>query len=643
MPYSSLDELPDNIRKKPEAQQRQWMAAFNSAFADCDGDGCEAQAFRIANAAIKPKKATKAHSGFMVALMVPESVGQQLLVEDGEPLEDLHVTLVHSEAIPGSSEFLDMIRGLEVIAREFPLLVGRYNGVGRFIETHKDDMHVVYASPDLPHLPALRQKITDFLDYLEIPYSTNHGYVPHTSLAYAAPDVGITVPIEKEIPVTFPALSLVVSGNRFDFPFGGSMNTGEIVKTRREELGLSLEELAEKAGIDIERLTNIEAGKSLGIAIVETLAKSLDMSISDLLGLPAEAQDEQPEAEKAGARHSSSDRKMVQTIHDYAKNLGAMCGEEQAGKALPDMPYNEIIRRVSAAWIEQHAPADIEEMAWELRPWVTDVFPTYVVVTTGENMMRYDYTMDEQGDIAFIGGPVKVDHPYVPAKALAGSNHLKTVGRTDDEIILANYMILWDGRDLEGTVNKRRNRDGSKGEYFTKGTVLESDYTQIDAVIVDWEHGQEPEGKGISPSADEPLGRVLWKSVQKDNLGLWAKRALNRRNQYVQLMDNLGWFDPDGPVRLGNSTEAIPESVEKADNGEILTWRLRRDTLSFSPMEPRMLVQNELVALKALTDQFPELKSYYKACAAMSEADDVSSDSEAKALLLELELMELEV
>lgn len=58
MPYDSLDSLPDYIRSKPESEQRQWMAVWNSSYRACMGKGsgakaCESQAFAKANGVIK--------------------------------------------------------------------------------------------------------------------------------------------------------------------------------------------------------------------------------------------------------------------------------------------------------------------------------------------------------------------------------------------------------------------------------------------------------------------------------------------------------------------------------------------------------------------------------------------------------------
>jgi 2'-5' RNA ligase len=180
------------------------------------------------------------------------------------------------------------------------------------------------------------------------------------------------------------------------------------------------------------------------------------------------------------------------------------------------------------------------------------------------------------------------------------TNALKAISRTDTELRVGNYMVLFGGRDLEGIATPRKNKDGSTGEYFTKSTTFESPYTETGVLHIDWEHSVGAEGLG----QDDVLGYVDWKSARIDDKGLFVERVLNRRNRYVQFVEEL----IDAGL-IGNSTEAVSDGVVKATNGEIKAWPLRRDTLTVSPMEPRMLTQNAIVAIKALAEHYPALKA----------------------------------
>ena len=176
------------------------------------------------------------------------------------------------------------------------------------------------------------------------------------------------------------------------------------------------------------------------------------------------------------------------------------------------------------------------------------------------------------------------------------TNALKAISTTADELRVANYLVLFGGRDLEGVASPTVNADGSKGEYFTADTDLESHYTKSGVVFVDWEHGQED-----APGPGDVLGVVDWKTAKRDERGVWVERVLNRRSKYVQWLEGL---ITDGII--GSSSEAVPDETEKASDGAILRWPLRRDTLTVQPMEPRMITENHLQAFKALGLPVPD-------------------------------------
>jgi len=182
--------------------------------------------------------------------------------------------------------------------------------------------------------------------------------------------------------------------------------------------------------------------------------------------------------------------------------------------------------------------------------------------------------------------------PAETSEPVPFSNALKAVSETPEELRVENYIVLFGGRDLTGEFQK--NRDGSKGEYFTPDTELTSEYTKSGVLHVDWEHGQDPDSVGAG--RDVVLGYVDWKTARTDERGVFVQRVLNRRNKYLKYIEPL---IHEGLV--GNSSEAIPDGVLKADNGQIKKWPLRRDTLTVTPMEPRMISDNALAALKALS------------------------------------------
>lgn len=182
------------------------------------------------------------------------------------------------------------------------------------------------------------------------------------------------------------------------------------------------------------------------------------------------------------------------------------------------------------------------------------------------------------------------------------TNSMKTLSSTADELRVGNYLVLFGGRDLEGVGSQTVNADGSRGEYFTPETQFESDYTKTGILYVDWEHGHDPDEVGLN--ADRVLGYVDWKTARIDALGLWVERVLKRRSEYMQWLELL---IQEGLV--GNSSQAVGGAVRKAADGRIEVWPLKRDTFTVQPMEPRMLTENALQALKALAVLPPGLET----------------------------------
>ena len=168
-------------------------------------------------------------------------------------------------------------------------------------------------------------------------------------------------------------------------------------------------------------------------------------------------------------------------------------------------------------------------------------------------------------------------------------NNLKTLSKTENDLVVGNYIVLFGGRDLVG-------------EYFTKNTKLDSPYTDIGTMYVDFEHGLDPDQMGMDENS--VLGIVDWKSARFDDKGVFVERTLNRRARYVDLLAEL----IDAGV-MGTSSQAIRGKVSKNNDGEITQWPLQRDSLTITPMEPRMVSENILTAAKSLREFFPSAKS----------------------------------
>ena len=172
------------------------------------------------------------------------------------------------------------------------------------------------------------------------------------------------------------------------------------------------------------------------------------------------------------------------------------------------------------------------------------------------------------------------------------ANNLKAISKTDNELRVGNYIALFGGKDLEG-------------EHFTPQTDFESPYTKTGRLYVDWEHGmgKEVDGK-TAPGPDDVLGYVDWKTAKPDEMGMWVERILDRRNQYVKYIEVL----IDAGL-IGNSSATTNGGAEVSKSGEITRWPLERDTLTVMPMEPRMMTDNVISAVKGLAKTYPILEA----------------------------------
>jgi hypothetical protein len=270
--------------------------------------------------------------------------------------------------------------------------------------------------------------------------------------------------------------------------------------------------------------------------------------------------------------------------------------------------YHAEIQRVRQAWDEAHPNSPAVAIESPSYSWVERVRDDSIIVEFSGALYEVAYTDGDDGiEFATPDEWVKVER--VETFEPVGANALKAIGTTDDELIAANY-IIWFGdennRDLEGIGSPYKNADGTAGEFFTKATKLDSAYTETGRLLVDWEHGEQPDKDVVQPGRDDIMGYVNWKSARVDDKGLWVERVLNRHNQYMKFLEVL----IDQGI-IGTSSEPVSGKAQSADNGEIVIWPLRRDTLTVMPMQwqQKLDQQNVLQAMKGLASLNDAFKS----------------------------------
>jgi 2'-5' RNA ligase len=150
---------------------------------------------RLAEAARRELTKVDIHhpDGAMVAVFIPEQVAGQLRqIADGlglpaeaeqETADNMHVTLAYFPDADKAKENSSRILGcIQAVALRYQVLDGKIQGWGVF--NGQDGRKVLYASLDIPELPAIRQAICENLEAAGLEYAKDHGFEPHITLTY---------------------------------------------------------------------------------------------------------------------------------------------------------------------------------------------------------------------------------------------------------------------------------------------------------------------------------------------------------------------------------------------------------------------------------------------------------------------------
>lgn len=601
MPFATIEELPDSVRKLSIEKQNQFMSLFNSAFEDCDGDDCEQRAFAIANAAISKAIFIKLEELPDPIRKLPTDKQEMFMAAFNESITDCEGDEAdcRSQAFTAAHSAIDEGKSFE------------------------------WLPDDVLSLSAYAQSV--FVTAFHMELKTTGCY-------------------EKAFKAGYSAMGKAHRGLMDDLT-----QVPDDVVEDRETYYKAYNAFYKNCmkGASADKATGCSEGshKAAHQACKQSKAGARS-SAADR----AAVQVIYDQAALLGAGLTQGQMVGVQSIHDLAMSLGAVCGE---GKALSlDQQASAVYHTWYQKYMQNQPAVEVSDDTY-----IKEVFPDFIIVIKGDQFWKYEYTIDSGGTVVF-GEPAQVEVVYQPVgtskaifvwtcateghehknicearscidrttlatpgvraefvKSLYSSNSLKTVAKTETELVVANYMCFFGGRDLEGIASSRRNGDGTLGEFFSKNTVFESDYTATGQLMVDWEHGFQPD-KG--PGRDDVLGYVDWKSSVVDDNGLWVQRVLNRRNKYVQFLEEL----LDAGL-IGTSSEPVVSGVRKGTNGEIHNWPLKRDTLTVAPMDYRMLGENHLEVMKALSSD-PGFAPIY------SSIQAVLAEVETEKMLIEL-------
>lgn len=152
--------------------------------------------------------------GSMVCLFIDQTTAADIAVYDGQPPDDLHITLAFLPE--GVDEPESVAARLFDVAQMFYPLAGQIGGLGMFADSGEGVP--VIALPDVPGLSDFRTAVAAVLEDAGVVVADNHGWLPHVTLAYGATTMDANI---VGTPIQFGELSLVVGAERWDLPFGG--------------------------------------------------------------------------------------------------------------------------------------------------------------------------------------------------------------------------------------------------------------------------------------------------------------------------------------------------------------------------------------------------------------------------------------
>lgn len=198
----------------------------------------------------------------MVALYPRPEEASAMAAEDGLDWDTLHVTLVFL----GDAEGIDdaaASRAVEKAATAVGPLSGTIGGVGMFGENENGVPMILL--PDVKGLTLLRERVVDELEQAGISSPSEHGFLPHMTLAYRDGDAGPEGHdlIGKE--VHFDAVSVVVGEERMDHAFSegeeASPTGGTVMNVTQTEF--------ENVRLSWTAVTSLVAGTTVTVSVSE--------------------------------------------------------------------------------------------------------------------------------------------------------------------------------------------------------------------------------------------------------------------------------------------------------------------------------------------------------------------------------------
>lgn len=166
--------------------------------------------------------AERAPKGFLVALWLDPETASKLAIKGGESADSLHITIAYC----GDAEEMGGVLQARAITAVADAVCywsqpsGTISGYGRFNASESSDgKDVFYATPDIPQLAYLRERIVSCLSDQGVAVAQNHGYTPHITLSYLDSDAENPVDKIDDLDLKFSSTTIMIGDQRIDIPF----------------------------------------------------------------------------------------------------------------------------------------------------------------------------------------------------------------------------------------------------------------------------------------------------------------------------------------------------------------------------------------------------------------------------------------
>ncbi len=220
-------------------------------------------------------------TGVMVALAVPEEIAKQYLINGGETLDNMHITLAY---LGKTEDFDEMaVHALHVACSEIAAfgnnLTGRASGWGTFLN---GEQNVLYVGWDIPGLDQLRVDVLQGLSKDHIPWIPDeHGFTPHMTALYTNDNIVELPEFTPSGEVTFDGLVLAFGGEWKQFPFKMFGGTPEVIKNVASQGGEPMMPIPDGPGVGVASWPEEDISYRHGLGAQPGPSGSLEATLHD--------------------------------------------------------------------------------------------------------------------------------------------------------------------------------------------------------------------------------------------------------------------------------------------------------------------------------------------------------------------------